>query len=237
MRPIIGSAHDNSDSQDVNAPCDVLIALSDPEAAAALTARLAVLAPRLAVCPYPQAHRGHPPGARPGLQIIGTDLLPGLLETLPLPWPPTIAVIPPGDGAAIPASALAEAGITLILAGPSGPRALSAILLACPTPAAPALVPRPRRAASSARLTGRERDVLAGVANGATNAEIAHRLHLSPETVKTHLRRIYKGLGAKDRGHAIALALLGGHIDPCAITLPPDPVLPAAWQPASDPPV
>jgi len=206
---------------DLNAPCDVLIVLSDAAAATSLTAQLAVLAPRLAVCPYLRAHHEHPAGTRPGLQIIGTDLLAGLLETLPLPWPPTIAVIPPGADAAVPATALAEAGIGLILVGPLGPRALTAILLASPTHA---LVPRHRRAASPIRLTSRERDVLAGIASGATNAEIARRLHLSPETVKTHLRRIYKTLGAKDRGHAIALALLGGHIEPRAIAPLPEEI-------------
>jgi DNA-binding NarL/FixJ family response regulator len=76
--------------------------------------------------------------------------------------------------------------------------------------------------------------VLAGIACGATNAEVARRLHLSPETVKTHLRRIYKALGARDRGHAIALALLGGHIDPRAVNAPPDP--PAASPQAAGPP-
>jgi DNA-binding CsgD family transcriptional regulator len=221
---------------DVNAPCDVLIVLSDAAAAAALTAQLAVLAPRLAVCPYRQAHRELPPGTRPGLQIIGTDLLPGLQAVLPPPWPPTIAVIPPGADAAISASALADAGIALIVTGQPGPRELAAILLACPPPAAPpaALAPRLRRSAGPARLSSRERDVLVGIASGATNAEIARGLHLSPETIKSHLRRIYKTLGAKDRGHAVALAIFGGHIDVSAITPPPDS--PTAGEPAGGPP-
>jgi DNA-binding CsgD family transcriptional regulator len=227
-----GALVTNAGRLDVNAPCDVLIVLSDAAAAAALTAQLAVLAPRLAVCPYRQAHREHPPGTRPGLQIIGTDLLPALRAVLPLPWPPTIAVIPPGADAAISASVLADAGIALIVTGQPGPRELAAILLACPPPAAPpaALAPRLRRATGPGRLSSRERDVLIGIASGATNAEIARGLHLSPETIKTHLRRIYKTLGAKDRGHAVALAIFGGHIDVSAIIPRQTP-----RQPASQP--
>lgn len=62
-------------------------------------------------------------------------------------------------------------------------------------------------------LTGRERQVLTKLALGASGAEIARELYLSPETVRTHTRRAREKLGARSRSQAIALALKSGQID------------------------
>jgi DNA-binding NarL/FixJ family response regulator len=62
------------------------------------------------------------------------------------------------------------------------------------------LEPRPLR-----DLTARELDVLARVANGARNDEIAAELHLSPNTVKRHTANIREKLGVHSRIHAAAL--------------------------------
>lgn len=56
-------------------------------------------------------------------------------------------------------------------------------------------------------LSNREREVLALLAEGMTGEEIARRLFLSPETVRTHLRNTMEKLEAQTRAHAIAIAL------------------------------
>ncbi len=56
-------------------------------------------------------------------------------------------------------------------------------------------------------LSKREREILEHVAAGRGGAEIAAQLHLSAETVKTHLRRVYLKLGVNDRAAAVAVAM------------------------------
>nr|WSU76445.1 response regulator transcription factor [Streptomyces anulatus] len=54
-------------------------------------------------------------------------------------------------------------------------------------------------------LSAREREVLALVARGTTNREIAAELFISEATVKTHLTHVFAKLGAKDRAAAVAV--------------------------------
>ncbi|MEU8470557.1 response regulator transcription factor [Streptomyces sp. NPDC029006] len=55
-------------------------------------------------------------------------------------------------------------------------------------------------------LTGRERDILAQLARGLGNRDIARALFISEATVKTHLRRIYDKRGVDNRAGAVAVA-------------------------------
>ena len=61
-----------------------------------------------------------------------------------------------------------------------------------------------------ALLTEREIEVLQFVARGFGNSEIAGRLGISEETVKTHVRRVLARLGARNRAHAVALGMADG---------------------------
>jgi DNA-binding NarL/FixJ family response regulator len=61
-------------------------------------------------------------------------------------------------------------------------------------------------------LSPREREVLDLLARGFTGEQAAERLHLSPETVRTHVRNAMGKLEASTRAHAIAIALRQGEI-------------------------
>jgi DNA-binding NarL/FixJ family response regulator len=66
---------------------------------------------------------------------------------------------------------------------------------------------RPRHSpAELEELTDREREVMALVATGLTNDEVAQRLAISPATAKTHVSRILLKLGARDRAQLVVLA-------------------------------
>jgi DNA-binding NarL/FixJ family response regulator len=64
-------------------------------------------------------------------------------------------------------------------------------------------------AASSAMpmLTRREREVLRLLADGCSNEDVARRLGISPETVRTHVRKLMRKLDAQTRTQAVATAL------------------------------
>ncbi|MFF8409363.1 LuxR C-terminal-related transcriptional regulator [Streptomyces omiyaensis] len=59
-------------------------------------------------------------------------------------------------------------------------------------------------------LTARERQVLAGVASGWSNADIAARLNVSLPTVKSHVTRIFRKIGIRTRVEAVSLAYESG---------------------------
>ena len=59
-------------------------------------------------------------------------------------------------------------------------------------------------------LTPREAEVLALIAEGLTNAEIAERLVVSAATVKTHVNHIFAKAGVRDRAQAVVYAYENG---------------------------
>ncbi len=75
-----------------------------------------------------------------------------------------------------------------------------------------------RPAADLARLTEREREVLALVAQGLSNEEIAVRLYLSPLTTKTHVSHIMTKLCARDRAQLVVIAYESGLVVPGVTT-------------------
>ncbi|MFV2022088.1 response regulator [Micromonospora sp. LOL_023] len=70
--------------------------------------------------------------------------------------------------------------------------------------------PSPRDPAPLDTFTSRERDVFDLILAGASNAEIAQRLHLAEVTVKTHVGRILTKLGVRDRLNVVIWAYRNG---------------------------
>jgi DNA-binding NarL/FixJ family response regulator len=68
----------------------------------------------------------------------------------------------------------------------------------------------PRRAPGRAALSPREREILRLVAGGATNREIASKLEVGDETVKTLLARTFAKLGVRRRAEAVSAAYSRG---------------------------
>jgi NarL family two-component system response regulator YdfI len=69
--------------------------------------------------------------------------------------------------------------------------------------------PRP---AKPGNLSERESEVLAFLADGAANKEIAAHLHITERTVKAHVTSIFNKLGVNSRAEAVAVALRSGHL-------------------------
>ena len=56
-------------------------------------------------------------------------------------------------------------------------------------------------------LSPRQREILDSITRGLTNAQIALQLDISPESVKTHIARLFEKLGAASRSEAVTIAL------------------------------
>ncbi|MFI6283195.1 response regulator [Streptomyces sp. NPDC051018] len=98
------------------------------------------------------------------------------------------------------------AGDSLLSPGPTA-RLIARVLS---SPRTPPLIP----GAGPGDLTERERQVLALVARGLNNTEIAEALGLSPLTAKTHVSRIMGKLGARDRAQLVIVAYESGLVVP-----------------------
>jgi DNA-binding NarL/FixJ family response regulator len=94
------------------------------------------------------------------------------------------------------------------LLSPAATRSLIARFLAQPDGGRPTALER------LAMLTQREREVLALVARGLSNDEIARQLFVSPATAKTHVNRAMAKLDARDRAQLVVVAYETGLVQP-----------------------
>jgi DNA-binding NarL/FixJ family response regulator len=107
-----------------------------------------------------------------------------------------------------------RAAITAVAAGQAqlDPSVQRRLLEALDTGLPPAAIPA--QAGPADDLTPRERDVLACIAEGASNTEIADRLVVSEATVKTHVGHLLAKTGSRDRAALVAYAYRSGHARP-----------------------
>ncbi|QBJ92953.1 GAF domain-containing protein [Streptomyces seoulensis] len=113
------------------------------------------------------------------------------------------AVPEPGPGPGREHVREAHAALRALAPRIADPQLRAELLAACALLTAPAPQGRPA-------LAPRELDVLTWVATGATNAAVADRLGLRPETVKGYLRAAMRKLGAHTRGEAVTAARRAG---------------------------
>ena len=73
------------------------------------------------------------------------------------------------------------------------------------------LASQPTAVAGGLPLTNRERQVVTLIALGRETTQIAGELHISPETVRTHVRNAMSKLGARTRAQLVALVLCSEH--------------------------
>ena len=99
------------------------------------------------------------------------------------------------------------------LLSPVATRAMITRFLAAPAQGARLAVPD-----DLTPLTAREREVMAWVAEGHSNEEIAEKLFVSPLTVRTHVHRAMTKLGARDRAQLVVMAYQSG-----LVQAPPPP--------------
>jgi two-component system, NarL family, response regulator len=110
------------------------------------------------------------------------------------------------------ATAAFQAGATAYVARTAGPEELKQAVqaaLAQERFVDPAVPP----SGSRGKLTRRQRQILQLLANGESTTVAARELELSEETIKTHTKNTLARLGARNRTHAVAIALRESQID------------------------
>jgi len=112
-----------------------------------------------------------------------------------------------------------ERGASAFVSKNVEPRDLSAVLRqvvegSVLTSLAMAIEPRGARAAKEAGLTAREGEVLAALAEGRSNKQIARQLRVSEHAIKYHLTNVYRKLETPNRVEALRRATVLGLVDP-----------------------
>jgi DNA-binding NarL/FixJ family response regulator len=120
---------------------------------------------------------------------------------------PTLGIVANGDCAERHlASAALGAGATAYVTRTAGPADLRRAVTAALQQESfvdPAVPPK----GSRGKLTRRQRQILQLLADGESTTVAAHELDLSEETIKTHTKNALARLGARNRTHAVAIAL------------------------------
>jgi DNA-binding NarL/FixJ family response regulator len=171
----------------------------------------------------------------PGLELVATDVLAAQLTMVLRARRPSVAILDAGSlrtPAEIRTLTLGHPDTNLLLLADRPSSVESAQLLAFGAAACLAkatqsrdvlnaihlasrglqLTPREGHGVmrGSGLLTTREADVLAGLQQRRSNAQIAGDLHISIETVRTHARHIYRKLGVSSRRELLGPAPMGG---------------------------
>ncbi len=110
------------------------------------------------------------------------------------------------------ASEAIDAGASAYVAKTSPPEAIRTAVAAA-AESGKFIDPAARAVTGKAILTRRQRQTLQLLADGHSTEDAAHRLHLSAETVRTHTKATLARLGARDRAHAVAIAMRSGLIE------------------------
>jgi len=126
---------------------------------------------------------------------------------------PALGIVAHGDRAhRHTANAALQAGASCYVARTAGPEALLEAVNAAASQehfVDPDVPPK----GSRGKLTRRQRQILQLLANGESTTVAARQLDLSEETVKTHMKNTIGRLGARNRTHAVAIALRESLID------------------------
>lgn len=128
----------------------------------------------------------------------------------------TIAIVAPSEELRVALAAALQANPAFEIVGVVAseediPASADVVLVARAGDDAPAIVrPTRRDSISGIALTTREREVLALLADGLGNKQIAARLGISTNTVKTHLELLFDKLGVSSRAEAVATGVKRG---------------------------
>ncbi|QPP08758.1 response regulator transcription factor [Streptomyces bathyalis] len=167
------------------------------------------------------------------IRMPGLDGVEATRRLLATPDPPRVVMLTTFDDDELLVAALRAGAAGFLLKDAGAAELLTAIRAAAAgeAPIAPRLVRRlidsfvlsppatdateqqPAAGADLGRLTAREREILASVGLGLTNAEIAARLQLAESTVKTHLGSVLRKLDLRDRVQAVIIAQTHGLAD------------------------
>ena len=212
-----------------SAPVRVLIADDHPVVRAGLASILGRFGDLEVVATVPdgeaavvQARRLHPHVVLCDLRMPGTDGIEVSRRLKAEGAAAAVLILSTFDDSAGILAAL-QAGARGYLLKDAPPDEIHRAIIACVRgdtvlhPAVAGKVARARQAAEEApgaTLSGREIEVLALLAQGLANKEIAARLSVGESTVKTHLGGLFRKLGAVDRVQAVTEGMRRGYLDP-----------------------